>query len=403
MLADLSILVVEDNEFQREMLVGMLKRLDAKDVYSASDGQKAFDLLSRLKKAVDVIISDVQMPTMDGLEFVRRLGEAGYRSSVIILSAIEPTLLAAAEAMTRAYGINLLGAISKPITRSALETMLVRHAPPVAKPAPAPEKPTMTLAEILDGLQQNEFEPFFQPKVEVVTRRVIGAEALARWRHPQLGVLGPDVFLKTLEEAGKIDELMWVMLRKAVAFGSSIQYSGNESTVAVNVSLNSLANVDLANRIIEIVQGHNVAPQRICLEITESAAHMSLGPALENLTRLRLKGFALSIDDFGTAYSSMQQITRIPLSEIKIDRTFVTNAASNEAAKVILRSSVQMAKELKIKAVAEGVETQQDWDLVHDLGCDYAQGYFIAKPMEARAYLAWIRDLGSDPTSMFVP
>src|SRR3712207_4183165 len=189
MLSDLSVLVVEDNDFQRELLVEILKRLDAKKLYCASDGQKAFDVLSKLKAPVDVVISDIEMPTMDGLEFVRRLGEAGYRSSVILLSAIAPTLLAAAEAMTRAYGINLLGALSKPVSRQALETILVRHAPPVPRAkARATPRTEFSVEEIIGGLEQNEFEAFFQPKVDVGTRRVVGAEALARWRHPQQGL-----------------------------------------------------------------------------------------------------------------------------------------------------------------------------------------------------------------------
>src|SRR3712207_6282632 len=159
MLSDLSVLVVEDNDFQRELLVEILKRLDAKKLYCASDGQKAFDVLSKLKAPVDVVISDIEMPTMDGLEFVRRLGESGYRSSVVLLSAIEPTLLAAAEAMTRAYGINLLGALSKPITRSALETILVRHSPPVVKTKRrAPGRVSFDVDEIVEGLEQREFE-----------------------------------------------------------------------------------------------------------------------------------------------------------------------------------------------------------------------------------------------------
>jgi EAL domain-containing protein (putative c-di-GMP-specific phosphodiesterase class I) len=232
---------------------------------------------------------------------------------------------------------------------------------------------------------------------------VVGVEALARWRHPQQGIVLPESFVKVLEDAGRIDELMWSILGKAVRFCSIINASGVETVIAVNVSLKSLGNMELANRIIEIVQGHGVAAEKMCFEITETAATTNLGAALENLTRLRMKGFGLSIDDFGTGYSSMQQLTRIPLTELKIDQAFVHNASGNEAANVVLRSSLHVAKELKIKAVAEGVETQQDWDVLQELGCDLAQGFLIAKPMDADSYLTWIKDLASDPTSMFVP
>ena len=401
MLRQLTVLVVEDHEFQRELMVGMLQRLNARKIESAEDGQQALNVLSSV--AVDLIISDVDMPGMDGLEFMRHLAAMDYRGSVILVSAIESALLGAAEAMTKAYGITLLGVISKPVTRAALARLIVRHAPPAAT---SKEKPpsarVFSLEEIIRALEANQFEPFFQPKVDLTTRRVVGAEALARWRHPRHGVVPPAAFIKILEDVGRIDDLMWVMLRKGVAFCSSVNATGVESSIAINLSLMSLNNVALANQIAEIVKAHNVRPSQVCLEITETAATTNLAAALENLTRLRMKGFTLSIDDFGTGYSSMQQLTRIPFTELKVDRTFVMNAATNEAARIILKSSLHLARELNIKAVGEGVETQQEWDLLQDLGCDLAQGYFVAKPMDAAAYMKWTRTLARDATSVFI-
>jgi EAL domain-containing protein (putative c-di-GMP-specific phosphodiesterase class I) len=304
--------------------------------------------------------------------------------------------------MSKAYGINLLGAISKPVTRQLLVAALNRHG--AAQPklhAKAVVSRSFAADEIISGLEQDEFEPFFQPKVELASRRVVGAEALARWRHPRHGIVAPAAFVKVLEDAGRIDELMWVMLRKAIIFCGTMNTTGMESSVAVNLSLKSLNNVELAVRLAAIVERHNFAPGKLCLEITESAATTNLGAALENLTRLRMAGFGLSIDDFGTGYSSMQQLTRIPFTELKIDRSFVANAVTHEPARVMLTSSLQIARQLKLKAVAEGVETQQEWDLLQELGCDLAQGYFIARPMDAGTYLAWLRDLATTPSSMF--
>jgi EAL domain-containing protein (putative c-di-GMP-specific phosphodiesterase class I) len=253
----------------------------------------------------------------------------------------------------------------------------------------------------LHGLTEDQFEPFFQPKVDLATGRVVGAEALARWRHPQHGIIAPAAFIKILEDSGKIDELMWVMLRKAIVFCGTVNTMGVESSVAVNLSLKSLNNVELAGRVAATVERHNLDPSKVCLELTESAATTNLGAALENLTRLRMAGFGLSIDDFGTAYSSMQQLTRIPFTELKIDRSFVTNAVNHEAARVMLTSSLQIARQLNLKSVAEGVETQQEWDLLQELGCDLAQGYFIAKPMEVNDYLNWLKELARTPNSIF--
>lgn len=401
MLRQLSVLVVEDHDFQRETLVAMLQRLNARTIHAAAEGQGALDVLAT--NSIDLIISDIDMPGVDGLEFMRLLAESGYRGSVIIVSGIESVLLTATEAMTKAYGISLLGVISKPVTRAALSRLIVRHARPMPQ---LKEKTTsaraFSLEEILRALDADQFEPFFQPKVELTTRRVVGAEALARWRHPKHGIVPPIRFVKPLEDAGKIDELMWVMLKKGAAFCSTLNATGVESSIAINLSIRSLNNVQLAQQIAEIVKGCHLKPSQICLEITESAATTNLAAALENLTRLRMKGFTLSIDDFGTGYASMEQLTRIPFSELKVDRTFVANAGTNEAARLVLKSSLQLARDLSIDSVAEGVETQPDWELLQELGCDLAQGYYIAQPMEAAAYLRWMRGLARDATSVFI-
>jgi EAL domain-containing protein (putative c-di-GMP-specific phosphodiesterase class I) len=397
-IANLNFLVVEDHAFQRKALVGLLQRLNAKSVHAAANGVEALRILTQPETHVDVIISDLEMPNMDGMEFIRHLGTRGYRACLIIVSALDRALLASVETMTLSYGINLLGAMPKPVTADAITALLSRQekaAAPARNLAGTPRQ-TYTVGEIVAGLENNEFEPFFQPRVEVATRRLVGAEALARWRHPQHGVVPPSAFIETLEEHDEIDRLMWVMLNKSIAFVSTLPASCSDSIISVNLSLKSLTDVDLATRIVEIAKAYNVKPGCICLEVTESAATTDVGKALENLTRLRMKGFGLSIDDYGTGYSSMQQLMRVPFTELKIDRSFVTNATVNQQTRVILGSSLEMARKLGIAAVAEGVETQQDWDLLVELGCDSAQGYFIAKPMPQAAYLAWERDIPND-------
>jgi EAL domain-containing protein (putative c-di-GMP-specific phosphodiesterase class I)/AmiR/NasT family two-component response regulator len=391
-IANLRFLVAEDHDFQRSVLVRMLESLGAKAVHEASDGHGALKILEDPTRPVDIVISDLDMPGMDGMEFVRHLGETGVRVSIILASALEHKLLASIATMSEAYGINLLGVVEKPITPGKLEPLIELHKPAQAERARTKTAgPTFTLEEIAAGLKNNEFEPFFQPKVELATGRVKGAEALARWRHPQQGIIAPYAFIGMLEDNDLIDELAWVMLRKAAAFCSTWRSAGLEATVSVNLSLKSLTDIQLADRVTELVLSENLEPRHVVLELTESAATTDVGKALENLARLRMKGFGLSIDDYGTGYSSMQQLTRIAFTELKIDQSFVTNATKQESARVILESSLDMAKKLNITAVAEGVETQADWNLVRQLGCGLAQGYFIARPMEAGAYLNWVR------------
>ena len=398
-IAGLTFLVAEDEPVQRTLLVSMLKSQGAENVYSANDGREALDVLTKQSTAIDVTVCDLHMPGMDGLQLIRRMGEADYRGSFIIASALGRTLLASAEATAKAYGVKLLGVISKPVTPAALEALLTGLGARHAKTGPRSDSlPPFTSAEIIQGLDQVEFEPFFQPKVELATGRVAGAEALARWRHPEQGIAAPGAFLKLLEESGKIDDLTWLVLGKAVAFCSAFCKAGLNATVGINVSLTSLSRVDFADRVYEIVHGQNLGPEKICLEITESAATSNLGAAaLENLTRVRMMGFGLSIDDCGTGASSIQQLTHIPFTELKIDRSLITKSATDKSAMSVLKAGLDTARELGIDAVAEGVETLEQWTMLQELGCKFAQGYFIAEPMDAKAYVAWVRSLAMEP------
>jgi EAL domain-containing protein (putative c-di-GMP-specific phosphodiesterase class I)/ActR/RegA family two-component response regulator len=390
--AELNFLVVEDHDLQRRIATLLLKSRGARTVHEAENGQQALEILRDPARPVQVVITDLDMPEMDGMEFIRRIGEAGRPVSIIVARSQERPLLAAVATMAEAYGIALLGVAEKPLTAEKLAPLIGRHKPPAAAPArKGPAGPAFTLDEIAAALRNGEFEPFMQPKVELATGRLKGAEALARWRHPRLGFVAPYAFIPQLEDSGLIDLLTWTMLEKSARFCSAWRASGADVTVSVNVSLRSLGDAAIADRVTRLVRSQDLDPRHMVLEVTESCATTEVGKALENLARLRMKGFGLSIDDYGTGYSSMQQLTRVAFTELKIDRSFVANAARASNARVILESSLDMARKLNIAAVAEGVETQDVWDLLRELGCELAQGYFIARPMECAGFRDWAR------------
>ena len=389
-LTSLKILVAEDHDFQRKVLVRILKNMGASAVHEASDGLGALAILQDPTRPIDIVISDLDMPGMDGMEFVRNLGESGVRVSIILASSLDRKLLASIQAMSEAYGINLLGVLEKPITPEKLFPLIALHQALPGQP-PRPTGPVFSLEEILDGLQNDEFEPFYQPKIEMATRQVTGVESLARWHHPRHGLVAPYAFIPTLEGCGMIDGLTNTMVQKTVAFRNTWKASGIDGSVSVNLSIKSLADVHTADRLIGFVRSHQVEPRDIVMEVTESALTTDVGHTLENLARLRMKGFGLSIDDYGTGYSSMQQLARIAFTELKIDQSFVANAARQESARVILEASLGMAKKLNISAVAEGVETQADWDMLSQLDCRVVQGFFIARPMPSEEYMDWVK------------
>jgi EAL domain-containing protein (putative c-di-GMP-specific phosphodiesterase class I) len=382
-------LVVDDDDFQRRTVARMLRSLGAREVREAGDGRQA---LASIRDAplVDFVVCDLDMPEMDGMEFIRHLGQANSAVSVIIASAQDRSLLSSVDKMARAYGVRLLGVIEKPVTLEGLKNLVDLHQPPKPQSVRASTgAPSFSLEQILRGVQEKQFEPFFQPKVGLATGKVLGAEALARWRHPEHGMVAPYAFIAPLEQSGKIDELTLLMLEKAARACRTWRERGLELTVSVNLSLVSLTDTMLAGRITETVRSAGLDPRYMILESTETAAITEVAPALENLARLRMRGFGLSVDDYGTGFSSLRQLTRVPFTELKIDQSFVTGCAANPSSRAIVESSVEMARRLDIKSVAEGVETQADWDVLHATDCDVAQGYFIAKPMQESAFLAF--------------
>jgi EAL domain-containing protein (putative c-di-GMP-specific phosphodiesterase class I)/AmiR/NasT family two-component response regulator len=325
-LSEMKLLVAEDHAFQRRSLVRMLTELGAKSVAEAGDGRIALDMLRGAGNSFDVIICDLDMPEMDGMEFIRHIGESASSASVILSSALDASVITSAENMTRAYGVRILGAIEKPATPGKLAELIGKHQQKSQGKSAARETTEYTLEEIAFALEHGQFLPYFQPKVELAGGRVIGAEALARWQHPRDGLVSPAAFIPQVESSDMVDTLTWQMLRDSALACKGWRDAGFEINVSVNLSQNMLSAPHIADRVTETVRGQGLAASAVILEITESAAMLNVGAGLENLTRLRMKGFGLSIDDYGTGYSSMQQLSRIPFTELKIDRSFVAGA-----------------------------------------------------------------------------
>jgi len=390
---ELTVLIVEDHAIQRMMLAHLVRSLAPVRILEAGDGAEALEQLRLANNTVQLILCDLDMPNMDGMEFMRHLGESGCEAALAITSVQDLAVLNSVHTMCQAYGITPLGVLEKPVNPDTLRAMLATaRVPQLARPACA-GGPKFTVEQILEGIRRGEFEPYFQPKVELASGRLVGAEALARWLHPEFGVIAPLAFIPALERAGLIDELTFVMLDAAAAACRGWREQGMDLNVSVNLSLLSLADTSLAARIDAAVRNAGLEARHMILEITETAAMTDVAPALENLVRLRLRGFGLSIDDFGTGFASMQQLGRVAFTELKIDRGFVAAMADKQEARAIVESSIDMARRLRLKTVAEGVESRDEWDMVKAAGCDVAQGYFISRPVSGPEFMErWARE-----------
>jgi len=384
----LSILVLDDDAFTVALLTHMLRTQGCTRVSACERGEDALALVVP-EEGPELILCDLNMPGMDGIEFVRRLVDRGFQGSLILVSGEEPRLLKTAEQLVKAHGIPVLDCLSKPVSPERLGQALARWRPrPSARVKAGREAyPAEAVAR---AIAQGELVNFYQPKVEVASGRVVGVETLVRWRHPEDGLVFPDQFIAVAEAHGLIDDLTRVVLAAALVQTRAWQEAGLDLRVAVNVSMDNLAALAFADFVALTARDAGVAPQQVVLEVTESRLMGDLRAPLEVLTRLRLKRFHLSIDDFGTGHSSFTQLRNIPFNELKIDQSFVHGAATDGTARAIYDASLGLGRQLDMEVVAEGVEDLEDWAFLQATGCPLAQGYFIARPMPAPELADWV-------------
>ncbi len=246
------------------------------------------------------------------------------------------------------------------------------------------------LSEFRRGLDSDEIVVFYQPIMHMDGLRVHGAEALVRWHHPELGLLPPSDFMPLVEQTGLIGPLTRHVLERAVAQCSAWRRAGEKLTVSVNLSVRNLLDPDLPSLIADLLKIYRLTPSALELEITESMLMSDPERSLVTLTRLSQLGVGLSVDDYGTGYSSLANLRRLPIDELKIDRSFVSPMLSDESDLIIVRSTINLGHDLGLKVVAEGVEDEATLHRLEKLGCDLAQGYHFSKPLPADVFNKWI-------------
>jgi EAL domain-containing protein (putative c-di-GMP-specific phosphodiesterase class I)/AmiR/NasT family two-component response regulator len=379
-LADLRVMVVEDHGFQRRMALRLLEELGIHDALEAADGQSALDLLQRLSEPPDVVLVDLDMPGMDGVEFIGHVAQSRLARGIALVSALDPALLNTVQTMARAYGLRVLGSVEKPLTAERLRGLLAAYDASLHGEA-ADEAEDVTLDEARDALRRGLLLPWFQPQVEFLNGKVIAVEALARLRRADGRVVRAGHFVPLLEQEGYAQQLTDLMLEQAVRWKKRWEDDGLRLHVSVNVSPSTLADPGAADHYQQIVQDHGVDPSNVMLEITEGSVVTDAARGLGVLARLRLKGFGLSIDDFGTGYSSLAQLSQIPFTEMKIDQDFVSGASTEPRKRAVIEASLDLARKLQLEVVAEGVETVEDWQMLAEMGCGVAQGFLIAGPV----------------------
>lgn len=346
-----------------------------------------------------LILLDLNLPGADGLAALRELAGRRCRSSVHVLSGSDARLLRSAAQLGLQLGLSMGEPLAKPVSIAALRALFAATAARAADagraapthPAPAPGAPP-SLDELRLALDRDELFLVYQPILELATLAPVGAEALVRWRHPQRGVVPPALFVPLAENSGLIVEMTERIFAMALATAGRADYAwgGRPLALSVNVATDALVTGDPVGQLSALLATHGVAPVRLVAEITESALRVDRSSVLEVLSRLRLRGIELSIDDFGTGSSSLERLDQLPCTELKIERAFVADVLRRSEAEAIVRSTIELADRLGLRTVAEGIEDPPTLRWLRAAGCRMGQGYLFTPGLEPPALVDWL-------------
>jgi EAL domain-containing protein (putative c-di-GMP-specific phosphodiesterase class I)/CheY-like chemotaxis protein len=353
------------------------------------------DFLAQYGGGAHLIMLDLVMPGIDGVEMIRHLAERHCAARLVIMSGFDTGVLRSAQNLAVERGLNFHSTLSKPFRFEQLFSLLRQIFQDCQKEEAAPKKILeqvhLSEEELANGIQNRELVVYYQPQLDIGTGRIHGAEALVRWQHPRHGLLPPSLFIPLAESSNLIGALTWHVLQTAVDDAVAWKRVRPGLTLSVNMSAMALKDLEMPEKILALAQSRNLDHSAIMLEVTETALMDELVKSLEILARLRMKNFHLSIDDFGTGFSSLVQLHRIPFSEIKIDLSFVMEMVRDKEALAIVETIIILGHKLGKTIVAEGVETAEALAILKDRGCDVAQGYHIARPMPGEAFLEWMK------------
>lgn len=381
-------LIVEDSPFQRELLGALLREFGIDDVQQVADGDAALALLRECRDELPLLLIDLEMPVMNGIELLQRLIEEHILAEVLIISGREEALISTVEGMLQAADMPLLGSLQKPIVGQDLHRLLSTAGERRAgSRRRVLSRRSPDEAELDVAIERGFIHPFYQPKVHLQSGRVTGYEVLARWVEPDGELIHPADFIPLATGCGLLGKLTFSLVEQVLQ--DLLGLTDDSISMALNVDISLLADRHFADELIHRVAAAGCQPSQLVLEVTESALMNDPMLTLASVGRLRLAGFGLSIDDYGTGFSTLRQLSRLPFTELKIDHAFIREAHKNQRARAILCSAIEMGHKLGLPCVAEGIEHHEDLLLLESLDCHSGQGYFFSRPMPGEQLAGW--------------
>ena len=386
-----NVVIVDDDHFVLRATSFQVKNIGCHNVRTFDNAQEALQLLAQPGHSVDAVILDLNMPDITGIDMIRYLADQQYPGHIILFSGEDLYTLEAVEKLAQARGLAVAARISKPVDSQQLKQVLmnVQSSVGVKVNEPATRR-NISKQRLQQAIQKGELEPWVQPKIHLKNQEVFGVEILARWSASDLDNVLPDEFIPLLERYDLIDEMTLSLTQQVIAFFHQYHHALDNVHIAINLSMKSLQKSNFFIALENVLKQHNESYSRFTFEVTESCLNRDMAEALDVLSSLRLKRISLSIDDFGTGYSNLTQLKDLPFDELKLDKSFISSVWDNSKSQIILNNSISLAKQLNMTVVAEGIETRQEMELVNQMGVDYVQGYYFARPMPMTRFPVWL-------------
>src|ERR1700761_1781913 len=386
------VLVIDDDPVVCEVVSALAATLGLQCDVAHDQSQDLSKPLDYVTPETSLILLDLMMPGRDGIEVLRLLDERKCRARILLMSGVDKRVLETAEKLAHSLGLAVAGHLQKPFALPDLKEILL-SVTAVKEPEAVIEIPAISISDeqIIHAVKHGEFLNYYQPQISLGTGEVLGVEALARWKHPERGVIRPENFLARLDALGLMDDLCWNTAELAVAEAKQfVRPYGELLRVSINATMRSLNKLAFPDALAALARKYDFPREQIAVEVTESRLMSDISLTLDVLTRLRMKGFQLSIDDFGSGYAMMRQLQNVPATELKIDKSIVERMHVNDSDRVMVEKIIEMGHELKMEVLAEGVMTREQYDLLRAKGCDAAQGYWFSHPLPGESLKNWV-------------
>ena len=380
-------LIVDDSHAILNFTASVLKQnFGIEKITTHNSAIKAVETL-KASHDINLLFLDLNMPEMDGIQFLAELAQVNYKGFLVIMSGVAPRIIASVESLAKRHKLNYLGTLLKPLDAKDFAQVLDNI---------GQDKQTSSLGrelkiyEIIRAIKNESLEVYYQPQVNLHNRKLHGVEVLVRLDHPTLGIVSPDQFLSKIEQSELMSHMTFIIIRKALRDWVKWKKQGLDLKLSINISPFTLQDPEFVEQLLAVMNEFGMPVDKICLEVTESTIAKDLSQELETLSRLNMKGIQLALDDFGQDHASIERIQSLPINVLKLDKSFFLDRKNKQGQITIIESCIAFAKRLNMITVAEGVESAEQWKLSGELGCDVAQGFYLSEPISAKDILAWV-------------